>query len=72
MLHKVVVEFDASSIKHYDGEHCIVHGDQADEDWWNVNKCNPHWGDITRCIAPDIFNNIIPISLCNVCYLRDQ
>jgi len=72
VLRKVLFEFDAPSIKHLDGEHCIVHSDQANEDWWNANKCNEHWGDISGCSAPDVFNNVVPMTLCNVCYPRDQ
>ena len=68
MLRKVVVEFDTPSIKRYDCEHCIVHGDQANEDLWNANKYNEHWGDISRCSAPDVFKNVVPMALYNVCY----
>ena len=72
MLRKVVVEFDAPSIKRYDGRHRIAHGDQANEDWWNADKCNRHWGDISGCSAPDIFINVVSMALCNVCYPKDQ
>ena len=72
MLRKVVLEFDAPSIKHYDGDHCVVHGDQANENWWNANKCNVDWGGINGYNAPDIFSNIISMALYNVSYPRDQ
>ena len=47
VLRKVLVELDAPSIKRYDGEGSIVRSDQANEDWWNANKYNVHWGVIS-------------------------
>jgi len=47
VLRKVVIEFNAPSIKRYDGGHCIARGNQANEDWWNTDKDNVHRGDIS-------------------------
>ena len=63
MFRKVVVEFDAPSIKRCDSGYCIARGDQANEDWRNANKYNGHWGVISGLSAPDIFKNVVPMAL---------